>query len=116
MTIPHTFGKPGVSSALHSRLCSMRRHELFKRGNGMTAEEYKIMSDTDFTDVGLEKPAGISGAQDSSPVFRFRLGGSKITILFGDKESKDVKERIRDILTESYEERIQRQIQESVKP
>ena len=78
----------------------------------MTAEEYRKMWDIDFAGVGLDDPAGISGSQDSSPVFRFRLDGSKITILFSDTESKAVKERIRDILTESYEERIQRQIED----
>lgn len=50
--------------------------------------------------------------QDGSQVFKFHINGIPITILFGDTESKDVKSRIRDILTESYGERMQRQMQE----
>ncbi len=82
----------------------------------MTAEEYKKKSNIYFTGVGLEEPTGISGAQDSSPVFRFHLNGMPITIRFSDTESQNIKDRIRDILTESYEERIQRQILDSGKP
>lgn len=54
--------------------------------------------------------------RNSSPVFRFNINGSPITITFSDTESKDVKARVRDILTESYEERIQKRIQECAKP
>lgn len=54
--------------------------------------------------------------KNSSPVFRFSMDGLPITIMFSDTESKDVKTRVRDILTESYEERIQRRIQECAKP
>ncbi|MCM1412511.1 MAG: hypothetical protein NC305_18505, partial [Lachnospiraceae bacterium] len=40
-----------------------------------------------------------------SPVFRLSLKGAAVTVRFSDIETGDVKDRIRDILTESYEER-----------
>jgi len=50
----------------------------------------------------------------SSPVLRLNLKGAAVTVRFRDTEMEDVKGRIRDILTESYEERFQRGIQECV--
>lgn len=52
----------------------------------------------------------------SSPVLRLNLKGAAVTVRFSDTETEDVKGRIRDILTESYEERFQRGIQECVQP
>lgn len=51
-----------------------------------------------------------------SPVFRLNLKGAAVTVRFSDTETDDVKSRIRDILTESYQERFQRGIQECVQP
>lgn len=51
-----------------------------------------------------------------NPVFRFDMGGAAVTVRFSDTETADVKDRIRDILTESYEERFQRSIQECAQP
>jgi len=52
----------------------------------------------------------------SSPVLRLNLKGAAVTVRFSDTETDDVKGRIRDILTESYEERFQRGIQECAQP
>lgn len=49
-----------------------------------------------------------------NPVFRLDISGAAVMVRFSDTETADVKERIRDILTESYEERFQRSIQECV--
>lgn len=51
-----------------------------------------------------------------NPAFRLDIGGVAVTVRFSDTETADVKDRIRDILTESYEERFQRSIQECVQP
>lgn len=51
-----------------------------------------------------------------SPVFRLDIGGAAVTVRFSDTETTDVKVRIRDILTESYEERFQRNMQEYTQP
>lgn len=51
-----------------------------------------------------------------SPVFRLDIGGAAVTVRFSDTETTDVKVRIRDILTESYEERFQRNVQECTQP
>lgn len=51
-----------------------------------------------------------------SPVFRLSLKGAAVTVRFSDTETDDVKGRIRDILTESYEERLQRSIQGYAQP
>lgn len=42
-----------------------------------------------------------------SPVLRIRLGKDEVTVRFSDTESDNVKGKIRDILTASYEERMQ---------
>lgn len=54
--------------------------------------------------------------KSGSPVFRLSLKGAAVTVRFSDTETDDVKSRVRDILTESYEERFQRGIQECVQP
>ena len=50
--------------------------------------------------------------KNESPVFRLDINGVVITVRFSDTETADVKARVRDILTESYEERFQRMVQE----
>ena len=54
--------------------------------------------------------------KNGSPVFRFDINGAAVTVRFSDTETADVKDKIREILTESYEERFQRNIQECVQP
>ena len=55
----------------------------------------------------------MSGIQKKeSPVFRLDVNGAVVTVRFSDTETEDVKARVRDILTESYEERFQRTVQE----
>ena len=54
--------------------------------------------------------------KNGSPVFRLDINGAAVTVRFSDTETADVKDRIREILTESYEERFQRNIQECVQP
>lgn len=54
--------------------------------------------------------------KNKTPIFRIDINGAAVTIRFSDTETADVKARIRDILTESYEERFQRNIQECVQP
>ncbi|MCM1193129.1 MAG: hypothetical protein NC305_14890 [Lachnospiraceae bacterium] len=53
---------------------------------------------------------------NGSPVFRLNLKDAVVTVRFSDTETDDVKGRIRDILTESYEERLQRSIQGCAQP
>lgn len=50
--------------------------------------------------------------EKGSPAFRLDINGAAVTVRFSDTETADVKARIRDILTESYEERCQRTVQE----
>ena len=49
-------------------------------------------------------------------IFKIDINGVAVTVRFSDTETVDVKARIRDILTESYEERFQRNIQECAQP
>ena len=42
--------------------------------------------------------------KNGSPVFRIDINGAVVTIRFSDTETADVKARVRDILTESYED------------
>lgn len=52
--------------------------------------------------------------KSGSSVFRLDINGAAVTVKFSDTETADIKDRIREILTESYEERFQRNIQECV--
>ena len=59
----------------------------------------------------------VHGNQKSiDPVFRLDVNGAVVTVRFSETEAPDIKTRIRDILTESYEERFQRKVQECIKP
>ena len=49
--------------------------------------------------------------KDDSPVFQLNINGSAVTVTFSTSETPDIKARVRDILTESYEERIQNTVQ-----
>ena len=49
--------------------------------------------------------------KDDSPVFQLHINGSSVMVRFSNIETLDIKARIRDILTESYEERIQNNVQ-----
>lgn len=51
-----------------------------------------------------------------SPVFHVDVGGRAVTVRFSSTEAEDVKERIREILSESYGERLQESIQGCVEP
>ena len=46
------------------------------------------------------------GQKDDSPVLRLDINGSAVTVKFSASETPDIKDRVRDILTESYKERI----------
>ena len=46
------------------------------------------------------------GQKDDSPVLRLDINGSAVTVTFSASETPDIKDRVRDILTESYKERI----------
>lgn len=54
--------------------------------------------------------------KNKNPIFRIDINGAAVTVKFSDTETAGVKARIRDILTESYEERFQRNIQECAQP
>ena len=56
------------------------------------------------------------GQKDDSPVFQLHINGSTVTVTFSTSETPDIKARIRDILTESYEERIQNTVQKYMQP
>jgi len=55
-------------------------------------------------------------SKTGSPVFRLDIGGAAVTVRFSDTETADIKARIRDILTESYEERFERDMKECAQP
>ena len=54
--------------------------------------------------------------KDGSPVFQLHINGSAVTITFSSIETSDIKAIIRDILTESYEERLQDIVQAYIQP
>lgn len=45
-----------------------------------------------------------SKKEPEPPVFRLMINGSLVTILFSNREIPEVKNKIRDILTEAYQE------------
>lgn len=54
--------------------------------------------------------------KDDTPVFQLHINGLAVMITFSNIETPDIKARIRDILTESYEERLQDTIQKYTQP
>jgi hypothetical protein len=46
---------------------------------------------------------------DRNPVMRLHINSSAVTIMFSGSEDTDVKNKVRDILTEAYEERFQKE-------
>lgn len=46
---------------------------------------------------------------DRNPVMRLHINSSAVTIMFSGSEGTDVKNKVRDILTEAYEERFQKE-------
>lgn len=49
--------------------------------------------------------------KDQDPVFRLRLSGTVVTVMFSNDGGPDVKTKIRDILMESFEERFREKVQ-----
>ena len=49
--------------------------------------------------------------EKTNPVFKLDINGTSVIVTFSASETPDIKTRIRDILTESYEERIQNTVQ-----
>jgi len=49
---------------------------------------------------------------DENPVLQLRVNNSVVKVMFSRSDGMDVKNRVRDILTESYEERFQKQFGE----
>jgi len=47
---------------------------------------------------------------DENPVLQLRVNNSVVKVMFSRSDGMDVKNRVRDILTESYEERFQKEI------
>ena len=45
---------------------------------------------------------------DKNPVMRLYINSSAVTIMFSGDEGAEVKNKVRDILTEAYEERFQK--------
>ena len=45
--------------------------------------------------------------EDKNPVFYLDVNSTTVTLRFCEVETKDLKERVRDILTAAYEERFQ---------
>ena len=50
-----------------------------------------------------------SQQNNTGPVFRLYVKDADVTVRFSEEESKDVKCRVRDILTGAYGERLQRE-------
>ena len=46
---------------------------------------------------------------DRNPVMRLHINSSAVTIMFSGSDGTDVKNKVRDILTEAYEERFQKE-------
>lgn len=44
------------------------------------------------------------------PVLQIRANGSVVNVIFNGNDGTDVKNRVRDILTEAYEERFQKEL------
>ena len=51
------------------------------------------------------------GAGGISPVFQLCINGTAVTVMFSGSGMPDVKTKVRDILTESYEERLWEKVQ-----
>ena len=54
--------------------------------------------------------------EQTSPVFKLDINGTSVMVRFSNIETPDIKARVRDILTESYEERIQNTVQKYMRP
>ena len=54
--------------------------------------------------------------EQTIPVFKLDISDTSVTITFSNIETPNIKARVRDILTESYEERIQNTVQKYVQP
>ena len=54
--------------------------------------------------------------EQTIPVFKLDISDTSVTITFSNIKTPNIKARVRDILTESYEERIQNTVQEYVQP
>ena len=54
--------------------------------------------------------------EKTSPVFKLDINGTSVIVTFSSIETPDIKARVRDILTESYEERIQNAVQTYMQP
>lgn len=49
--------------------------------------------------------------EQTSPIFKLDINGTSEIVTFSSIETPNIKARVRDILTESYEERIQNTVQ-----
>ena len=54
--------------------------------------------------------------EQTIPVFKLDISDTSVTITFSNIETPNIKARVRDILTESYEERLQNTVQKYVQP
>ena len=54
--------------------------------------------------------------EKNSPVFKLDISGTSVIVTFSSIETSNIKARVRDILTESYEERIQNTVQTYMLP
>ena len=54
--------------------------------------------------------------EQTIPVFKLDISDTSVTITFSNIETPDIKARVRDILTESYEERLQDAVQKYIQP
>ncbi len=54
---------------------------------------------------------GAQEGKDGSPVFRFDMNGATVTVMFSESGMPGLKEKVRDILTESYGERLRDKVQ-----
>lgn len=54
--------------------------------------------------------------EQTSPVFKLDISGTPVMVTFSNIEMPNIKDSIRDILTESYEERIQNTVKTYIQP
>ena len=54
--------------------------------------------------------------EKTNPVFKLDINGTSVIVTFSTSETPDIKARVRDILMESYEERIQNTVQKYMQP
>ena len=81
-------------------------------GNGSTVRCY-FLGEGEFQVINNERNAGWLPSPGNDGRIKLCLDGKPVTICFSKEESFSTKDKVRDILTEAYEEKIQRIVKQS---